>query len=159
MSTDLPKRPLPSPKGIRSFAIVVSQYNSEFTSALAEHAEREIVAIEPKSTVKRFEVPGAFEIPLIVDLLAEHHQYDAILALGVIIKGETAHADLIAASITEALLTTSLSYRVPVIHEVLLVADVAQARARCLDAALNRGVEAARAAFAASDVLQTIVST
>lgn len=159
MSTDLPQRPSLFATEQRSYALVVSEYNGEFTGALAAHARTELLTIEPGATIDRFDVPGAFEIPLVVNLLAKTSKYHAILALGVIIKGETAHADLIAAAITQSLLTTSLANDVPIIHEVLLVADTAQAQARCLAPGLNRGVEAARAAASAARVVHTIIST
>lgn len=159
MSKDLPTRPRVAPKAKSAFALVVSRYNGEFTDAMAGHAERELREIEPECSVERFDVPGAFEIPLIVKLLAERRQYQAILAVGVIIQGETSHADLIASSITESLLRTSLSNGVPVIHEVLLVSNEEQARARCMDPVLNRGIEAARAAVETVRTLQTVLST
>ncbi len=158
VSKNLPSRPRALQKAKSAFAIVVSRYNGEFTGAMAGQARQELLAIDPAATVETFEVPGSFEIPLVVKLLAERRQYQAILALGLILKGETAHADLIAGSITEALQRTALSNNVPVIHEVLLVADEAQARARCLDPELNRGLEAARAAVAAAAAVQAIIA-
>jgi len=158
MSTDFPIRPAGLTGGGLSFALVVSRYNSEFTEALAKHASDEILTILPDAALDQIDVPGAFEIPLLVKLLAEKQKYTAILAIGVIIQGETAHAELIAGAITTALLETSLSYRVPVIHEVLLVANAEQARARSQDPALNRGIEAARAAVSAARAVQSISS-
>lgn len=159
MSTDLPNRPEPSLDGVLSFALVVSKYNSEFTGAMAEHATRELNEIVPGARIVRIEVPGAFEVPLMVQLLAQRGSFSAVLALGVIIRGATAHADLIAASITDALMQISLANRIPVIHEVLLVADADQARARCMDGDLNRGIEAARAAVMSARAVQSITST
>ncbi|MFY8215076.1 MAG: 6,7-dimethyl-8-ribityllumazine synthase [Chthoniobacterales bacterium] len=156
MSTDFPIRPLASAGCGASFALVVSRYNCEFTDALAQHASNEILAIEPSATLDRVDVPGAFEIPLVVRLLAEKRKYAAILAIGVIIQGETAHAELIAGAITTALLETSLIHHVPVIHEVLLVANPEQARARSHHPELNRGIEAARAAVCAARAVRSI---
>ncbi len=160
MSTELPPRPATAPAdGPFAYALVVSQYNSEFTSALATNATNELRTIDREATVEQFAVPGAFEIPLAVDLLAAKGRYAAIIALGVIIRGATDHADLIAASITNALQTTAITHRTPVIHEVLLVADANQARARCLAPDLNRGLEAARAAVQAARTLRAIQSS
>ena len=157
MSADLPTRPAPDTSGAPgTYALVVSQYNSEFTTSLAIHADSELRAIDPATTVERFDVPGAFEIPLAVDLLAARQSYRAIIALGVIIRGATDHADLIAASVTDALQRSAVDHRTPVIHEVLLVADSEQARARCQAPDLNRGLEAARAAVSAARVIRAI---
>src|SRR5688500_12233033 len=142
MSTAIPSRPRQFGQR-RTFALVVSQYNSEFVQGLVDHARREFEAISPTISVLTYEVPGAFEIPLVVQEVATRGGVDAIVALGVIIEGETAHASLIATAITKALLDLSLTHRLPVIHEVLLVKNVAQARARCLDGEINRGTEAA----------------
>ena len=93
-----------------------------------------------------YEVPGAFEIPLVVQEVAARGGIDAIIALGVIIEGETAHAALIARTVTDSLQRIALTQRLPVIHEVLLVKNEEQARARCLGPEFNRGMEAARVA-------------
>lgn len=158
MSKALPARPRVPAKAKSAFALVVSRYNSEYTSALEQNAHEELLAIDPNATVEVFDAPGSFEIPLIVKLLAERRQYHAILALGIILKGETAHADLIAASITNSLQQIALSHGVPVIHEVLLLNNEDQARARCLEPELNRGREAARAAAAVAHAVREIIT-
>lgn len=156
MSTALPERPSATLREPGAFALVVSRYNPEFTGALEQNAREELAAIQPAAAVRTFEAPGAFEIPLLVKLLAAGGKYDAILALGLILKGATAHADLIAATITNSLQKIALDHSVPIIHEVLLVDDEAQARARCMGETLNRGREAARAAIAAVAAVRSI---
>ena len=154
-----PARPrIAASKARPAFALVVSSYNGEYTSALEKNARAELLAIHPRATVETFEAPGSFEIPLIVKLLAARKKFDAILALGVIIQGRTAHAELIAGTITHSLQQISLDHAVPVIHEVLLVNSEAQARERCIGAKLNRGREAARAAAATAQTVQKIKS-
>lgn len=155
MSDALPDRPQ-TPEAHRAFALVVSQYNREFTSAMERNAREELLAIDATSRVETFEAPGSFEVPLIVKLLAERGKFDAIVALGLILQGRTKHADLIAESITQSLQQVSLTHRVPVIHEVLLVADETQARERCLEAKINRGREAARTAAAAVQAVRAV---
>ncbi len=157
MSKALPARPRITPKAKQTFALVVSSYNGKYTSALEKNAREELLALDAGATVETFEAPGSFEVPLLVKLLADRKKYDAILAFGVILKGKTAHADLIAASITNSLQQIALDHRVPVIHEVLLVETEAQARARCLEQKLNRGREAARAAVVAAHTVQSIL--
>ena len=130
----------------RAFAIVASQYNPEYVKGLVDHATQELESLAPGSTVTTYEVPGAFEIPLIVQEVAARGGVEAIIALGVIIRGETEHADLIGAAVTHSLLDAGLRYRLPVVHEVLLLDSEEQARARTLGTELNRGTEAARVA-------------
>lgn len=137
-------------------AIVASRYNAAFVDSLVEEAKKEILILAPKAIMKIVRVPGSFEIPLVVKLIAERQQPDAILALGVIIRGETAHADLIANALSQHLLTISLDHSVPVIHEVLLLNNEQQATARCLGEGFNRGAEAARTAISMIQITQTI---
>jgi 6,7-dimethyl-8-ribityllumazine synthase len=141
-------RPRTSTKASLSFAIVASQYNNTYVQPLVESATSEINELEPGAHVSLVRVPGAFEIPLAVKLVAMQGKFDAILALGVILQGETAHAELVARSVTGALMNLALEFRLPVIHEVLFLMNEEQAKARCLGAKLNRGTEAARAAVA-----------
>lgn len=138
----------------RTFAIVASQYNGEFVQGLVDHARRELEAISPNFSIQTYEVPGAFEIPLMVQEVAGRG-VDAIIALGVIIAGQTQHANLIAGAITTSLQQLSLTHRLPIIHEVLLVSNADQARVRCLEEEINRGTEAARVA---AQMVQTLGS-
>ena len=146
----MPKTPLIRPRLAKksglSFAIVASRYNDTYVQGLVDSATSELNEVEPGADVHLVRVPGSFEIPLAVKLVAMQKKVDAILALGVVLRGETAHADLIARSVTTALMNLALELRVPVIHEVLLLDNQNQAKARCLGAKLNRGTEAARAA-------------
>ncbi|NBV86888.1 MAG: 6,7-dimethyl-8-ribityllumazine synthase [Verrucomicrobia bacterium] len=145
MSSLMPPRPEPCSTPWR-VAIVASLYNPEWVNGLVSHFEAEIRAISPNCQLQLHEVPGSFEIPLAVEILAGSRSVDAIATFGVLLQGATAHATLVAQSITNALLQTSLRFRLPVLHEILLVNDAAQAAARCLEKDLNRGTEAARAA-------------
>lgn len=137
----------------RTFAIVASQYNAEYVNGLVFHARQELEAIASAFQVTVHEVPGAFEIPIVVQELASHAAADVIIALGVIIEGATHHAALIGQTITDALMRISLTHRVPVIHEVLLLKDEEQARARCLGQEINRGTEAARVAARMAQIM------
>lgn len=145
MANILPSRPRQLSTR-RNFAIVASQYHAEFVQGLVQHARAELDVLAPGSSVTVYEVPGAFEIPLLVQEVASRESQDAIIAFGVIIEGETAHAALIGSAVTNSLQRISLEHRIPVIHEVLLVKSEEQARARCLGEELNRGIEAARVA-------------
>lgn len=141
-------------------AIVASRYNARFTDALVESASATLAKLAPDLAVRVVRVPGAFEIPVVVEALAcSDDQPLAILALGVIIRGSTAHADLIAESITRSLQDTGVSHVLPVIHEVLLVENAAQAETRTLGDELNRGREAAEAAVAMIEVMASLEAT
>ena len=157
MSDFLPSRP-ETPLTAGAITIVASQYNARYVNALVEHAMEELAAIAPGADVLVHRVPGAYEVPLAVQEVAASSNPDAIIAFGVIIQGETAHADFIGRCITDALMRVSLEKRIPVIHEVLLVENEQQAARRCLEADLNRGIEAARTAVAMASALSRIGS-
>ena len=152
MSTAIPDRPAPLLIAKR-FAVVASIYNSEFVDGLVAAAREELAAIAPGSAVEVHRVPGSFEIPLGVQFVVERRNVDAVFAFGLLWQGETSHADLIATSVTKALLEISLRMKLPVLHEVIVAQTEEQARERCLGTTINRGTEAARAAVR---MLQTI---
>jgi 6,7-dimethyl-8-ribityllumazine synthase len=135
-------------------AIVASEYNRKHVDGMVDAAVR--VLNDAGAEVEVFRVPGAFEIPVVAECLVgkKGHGWSALLCLGVIIRGETAHADLIGTAVTQALMQTSVRHCVPVIHEVLLLANLAQADARCLDTRYNRGAEAAETALAMSRLMR-----
>lgn len=140
-----------------TITVVASLYNNTYTDALVESATKTISKLAPELTIEIIRVPGAFEIPVVVETAACRSDPPlAILALGVIIRGSTAHADLIAESITQSLQQSSVSHLIPVIHEVLLVESAEQAEARTLGDELNRGREAAEAAIAMIDVMDRL---
>ena len=156
MAKSAPDSPAPTARN-GSVAIVASRYNARFTDALVESASATLAKLAPDLKLRVVRVPGAFEIPVVVDALASSEDQPlAIIALGVIIRGSTAHADLIAESITRSLQDTGVSHLIPVIHEVLLVANVEQAEARTLGDELNRGREAAEAAIAMIEVMDSL---
>lgn len=145
MSSLMPPRPEPCSNPWR-VAIVASLYNPEWVNGLVSHFESEIRAISPNVQLKVHHVPGSFEIPLATELIAGSGGVDAVATFGVLLDGQTAHATLVAQAVTTALMQTALHHKIPVLHEILLVKDAAQAIARCLEPDLNRGTEAARAA-------------
>jgi len=122
------------------FALVVSEYNREYTDALLSSAQTALTGHEQKVV----RVPGAFEIPL----LARSKKYAAVIALGLVWQGKTPHAQEITRAVTDALMRISLETDVPILHEVLAIKTDAEARARCMGTKLNRGREAAEAALA-----------
>ena len=130
----------------RGFVLVASQFNAHFVQGLVTHCTDELRILSPASNVLLHLVPGAFEIPFVVREVALKKEADAIVALGVILQGETTHAQLLGQVVTSSLQQISLEHGVPVIHAVLSLKNEAQARKRCLEDETNRGTEAARAA-------------
>jgi 6,7-dimethyl-8-ribityllumazine synthase len=152
MSTLAPTRSSAT-KGKRRFSIVASLFNEQYVRGLVDHATAELKSLVPAAVISLHEVPGAFEIPVVVRELALQKQSDAILALGVILQGKTSHAQNLAHSVTDALQQIAVEHGIPVINAVLSLETEAQAEERCLGGEINRGTEAARAAIEIANVM------
>ena len=137
----------------RAFVLVASQFNAKYVQGLITHCTDELGRLSPDSNVSLHRVPGAFEIPIVVQEVARQKNADGIVALGVILQGETAHAQHLAHSVTHALQRISLEHGIPVINAVLSLNNEEQARARCLENEINRGIEAARATVEMANLL------
>jgi 6,7-dimethyl-8-ribityllumazine synthase len=135
------------------FAIVASLFNRLYVQGLVDHAVAELRALAPAADISIHQVPGAFEIPVVVREIALKKNTHAILALGVILQGKTSHAQNLARSVTDALQQIAIKHGVPVINAVLSLETEAQARERCLEEKINRGTEAARTAVSMGEVL------
>jgi 6,7-dimethyl-8-ribityllumazine synthase len=101
-------------------------------------------------------VPGAFEIPLVAGRLAATGDYDAVICLGAVIRGDTAHFDLVAGEAARGIADVSRRTGVPVIFEVLATEDLAQAEARAGGVHGNKGWEAAGAALEMATLLDAL---
>jgi 6,7-dimethyl-8-ribityllumazine synthase len=139
-----------------TFAIVASRYNARYVDAMVRAAQSELKRAGAKVQIVR--VPGAYEIPVVVAKLARTGKFSAIVCLGVILRGETVHAAHIGAAVSRALMQIQLAHEVPVVHEVLLLENEGQARARCLNPKHNRGTEAAQTALAMARVVKSLDS-
>ncbi len=142
-------------KARRTFCIVASRFNAQYVQGLVDHATEELRALSPDATISLHRVPGAFEIPVVVRELARKST-DAVIACGVILRGETNHAQNLSRSVTDALQRIAVEHAVPVINVVLSFENETQARARCLENQINRGTEAARAAVEIANVLSEL---
>jgi 6,7-dimethyl-8-ribityllumazine synthase len=142
--------------GKRHFPIVASQFNLTYVQGLIDHVTGELRTLAPGATTALTQVPGSFEIPVVVRELALQKRGDAIIAIGVILKGETNHAENLSRSVTDALQRIAVTHGVPVINAVLTFDDEDQARTRCLENKINRGTEAARAAVEISTVISKL---
>jgi 6,7-dimethyl-8-ribityllumazine synthase len=152
MSTLAPTRS-PAAGGKRQFSIVASLFNEQYVRGLVDHATQELKSLSPDAAISLHQVPGAFEIPVVVRELALQKNVDAILALGVILQGKTGHAQNLARSVTDALQQIAIEHGIPVINAVLSLETEEQAQARCLGSEINRGTEAARAAIEIASVM------
>ena len=157
MSTELPKKVHSRAAGGR-ITIVAARYNEKYTDALLQNCLDELAETADNVEVEVVRVPGAFEVPVMVKRALVRPEGgetpDAVIALGVILRGSTAHADLIGTAITNQLMSLACETMIPVVHEVLLLNNEEQAFARCIASSLNRGREAARAALAMLEALQ-----
>lgn len=156
MSTELPTRLQSSLRGA-NVTIVAASYNAKYADALVENCLAEFEEAAPYVQVNVVRVPGAFEVPVMVKrAIADiDNAPDAVIAFGVILRGSTAHADLIGTAITNQLLSISCDTLTPVIHEVLLLDNEEQAFARCIASSLNRGREAARTAISMLELVES----
>ena len=155
----MPKTAPPRPRSSarkQHFAIVASLFNRVYVQGLVDNAVAELRALSPTADIFIHQVPGAFEIPVVVREIALRKKANAILALGVILQGKTSHAQNLAHSVTDALQKIAIDYGVPVINAVLSVETEVQARERCLGSKINRGKEAARAAVTVGEVLEDL---
>jgi len=130
------------------FALVVSTYNDFVTARLAEGAGEELrdsgVADDD---IVNVEVPGAFEIAQAAYLLAESGRWDGVVCLGCLIRGETPHFDYIARATADGIMRAAQDTSVPVTFGVLTTNTAEEAMARAGAGEMNKGREAARAAF------------
>ena len=139
-----------------SFAIVAARYNARYVDAMLRAAKAELWRADV-SSIKIVRVPGAYEIPVVAKRLARTSPgLSAIICLGVILRGQTVHAAHIGEAVNHALMQIQLAHEIPVIHEVLLLENEAQACARCLNPKHNRGTEAAQTALAMARVLKSL---
>ena len=155
MSKSVPPRPQVVAAKCR-FAIVASQFNAQYVQGLVDHAREELRGLAPTAAISIYQVPGSFEIPVVVRELARKKKADAIIACGVIIRGETSHANNLSGSVTSALQRIAVDHGVPVINVVLSLDNEDQARKRCLENRINRGTEAAQAAVEIASVMSKL---
>jgi 6,7-dimethyl-8-ribityllumazine synthase len=142
-----------SPSGAeRTVGVVVSRFNGEISNRLLESALEALAAagvVEERITV--MPVPGAFELPIGAMALAKTRRYSCIVALGCVIRGETAHFEYVAGEAASGLQLAGLETGVPVAFGVLTVETADQAEAR-----VDKGADAARAALEMADVFSQV---
>ncbi|MBI2487451.1 MAG: 6,7-dimethyl-8-ribityllumazine synthase [Deltaproteobacteria bacterium] len=143
-------------KGLK-FAIVVSRFNSFITDKMVEGALDVLLrhnASEPDIDI--IKVPGSFEIPFGVKTAAGSNKYDAIIAIGAIIRGETPHFDYLASQVTKELSALGLQFGIPVASGVVTTETLEQAIERAGAKAGNRGGEAALSAIEMANLIKQL---
>jgi len=140
---------------VRRIGIVVSRYHERITSRLLEGARRccDEAGIAPEA-VDVVWVSGAFELGSALAALAKTGRYGALVALGVVVRGETPHFDYIAGEAARAIGTLASMHALPIGFGLLTVDTIKQADARAGGTAGNKGHEAAEAAIRAADVIR-----
>lgn len=134
------------------FALIVARFNQEVTEKLLEGARRTLDQHEVSYEI--FRVPGAFEIPLMAEMCAGCGEFDGLVCLGAVVRGETAHFDFVAAECATGVREISVEYAIPLGFGVLTTEDMEQAMARAGGAHGNKGAEAAEAALEMAQLLQ-----
>lgn len=132
----------------KKFAIVVSRFNDFITKKLLEGALDGLYrhnASEENITI--YYVPGAYEIPLICKKIAETHNFDAVIALGTVIRGNTPHFDYIANEVAKGVAQVNLGTGIPVVFGVLTTDSIEQAIERAGSKGGNKGFDAAMTAI------------
>ncbi|TDO95875.1 6,7-dimethyl-8-ribityllumazine synthase [Marinomonas balearica] len=139
------------------FALVVGRFNSYVVESLKEGAIDTLVRHGiNKEDITVVYVPGAFEIPIVIKKVAEKNQYDAIVALGAVIRGSTPHFDYVAGECVKGLGQLALEFDIPVSFGVLTVDTIEQAIERAGTKAGNKGSEAALSALETVSVLRSL---
>ena len=157
MSKNAPAARAFSPPRNCRIAIVASRFNEALVDRLLAGCHQRLIELgltENRIDVHR--VPGAFEIPLAAQRAARTGRYAAVICLGVILRGQTSHAQQIADAVSASLARLQTRHAIPVIHEVLLLENQAQAVVRCLDKKHNRGAEAAQTALEMARVMASL---
>ena len=134
-------------------AIVQARFNAAITDALAEHCVNELVLLGvQRKHIRHVSVPGALEVAVALQALADSDDHDALIALGCIIRGETYHFELVANESGAAVTRVSLDHGVPIANAILTVENEAQAWARTEE----KGRDAARVAVEMANLLEDL---
>lgn len=129
-------------------AMVGARFNEFIVSKLISGAEDTLLRLGvDENDITLAWVPGAFEIPMIAQQLAKTGKYDAVIALGTVIRGSTSHYDLVCAEVTKGIAQASLKTEVPVIFGVVTTDTIEQAIERAGTKAGNKGADAAISAI------------
>ena len=136
-----------------TIGIVQARFNADITNALAQACRAELLALGvTEKNITLVQVPGALEVPMALLGLAENLKYDALIALGCIIRGETYHFELVANESGAGVSRIALDYKVPIANAILTTENLEQAVARQTD----NGRDAARVAVEMANLMESI---
>ncbi|MBN8489205.1 MAG: 6,7-dimethyl-8-ribityllumazine synthase [Burkholderiales bacterium] len=136
-----------------SIAIVRARFNDDITRKLAEACLTELAALGvAERHIEVFTVPGALEVPVALKALADSEDFDALIALGCIIRGETYHFELVANESGAGVTRVALDHQIPIANAILTVENEAQAWARAED----KGRDAARVAVEMANLMDSL---
>lgn len=141
------------------FALVASRFNHFVTDQLVSGCVDALIregALDNDITLVR--VPGSFEIPSVVKQLASEDRFNAVIALGAVIRGDTPHFDYIAAEVTKGIAQASMQYDTPVVYGVVTTDTLDQAIDRAGAKSGNKGADAARTAIEMADLRRRLKS-
>jgi 6,7-dimethyl-8-ribityllumazine synthase len=136
-----------------SIGIVQARFNAPITNALAQACKLELIALGVlEKHIDLVQVPGALEVPIALQAMAESAKYDALVALGCIIRGETYHFELVANESGAGVSRVSLDFQLPIANAIITTENMEQALARQTD----KGRDAARVAVEMANLLEDI---
>ncbi len=141
------KNPPLTARNVKKIAIVFSTFNSIIGDKLLKGTIQKLQGLKiPLAKIKVVQVPGALEIPFAVNRLLAKSKFDAIITLGIVIKGETPHFDLVAGQCYQGLMQLNLKSATPIIFGVITANTVQQAVDRAETSKMNKGAEFAETA-------------
>lgn len=145
-------------KGLK-IGIVAGRFNDFITNQLINGAEGALVSHQVNSDdIDLVHVPGAFEIPLVAKKMAASEKYDAIIALGCVIRGSTSHYDYVCNQSAKGILEAGLSTDIPVIFGVVTTENIEQAIERAGTKMGNKGVDSANSAIEMANLMKELKS-
>jgi 6,7-dimethyl-8-ribityllumazine synthase len=144
-------------KGLK-IAMVVSRFNEFVTNKLMEGAQDALLRHDvSQEDIDIARVPGAFELPLVAQKLAQTKKYDAVICLGAVIRGATPHFEYIASEVTKGIAQAGLTSGVPVVYGIITSDTLEQAIERAGTKSGNKGFDAAVSAIEMANLMKQII--
>ncbi|NVK21300.1 MAG: 6,7-dimethyl-8-ribityllumazine synthase [Kangiellaceae bacterium] len=140
-------------------AIVHARFNEPLINMMIDGAQAKLSELNvPSDNIELFDVAGAYELPYAVQQVAKTREFDAVIAIGVVIRGDTPHFDYVSGESSNGLMRVSLDHNIPVIFGILTVNTEAQAEERANPTKMNKGGEAAATAIEMINLTRSLQS-